>query len=715
MIEFAHPALLFGTAALALPLLIHWLLRPRPRRVQFPAWTLLAPRLASGQRAQRLRNRRLLAARGTLLAAAALLLAGPRCRSSGPDTALSAAGVILVDDSWSVHYRGDDGRSLLEQSIAAVKSFLRDPRRAGQTPYGLLWTDPLRAGLPLQADRAELAAALDGYTPRAHAATLSAALSRAVRLLGEAEVSPREILIFSDGLAHAWRDLGNDAPPDWRDLRVRVATVATPIRTNLALLGVSLPSVIPENTSWTLSATIRAERLGTRATLRIEHAGETLARSPPLDLPADAEQSVTVSLPPLPRGLYGLTARLEPSDRMVDDQVRYVACEIVPRPHVWLVVESAAAIETDRSTRLLANLLAPAGLPDTQQRLVLQRISADDEASWPDPASDPPALVVVMSGVALIEPIAERLRNTVASGATALLVPSSARGGPDWPGLRRYLSDAAPSVERPANPMEMRWSAGWSGPDARRGLAEFERCAVRQRVLWHTDSAAATSEAVFADGAPALLSIRIGRGTLLALATSPDPSWSDLGTRAAGLLSLMHELIERARPEQTRAANATVGQPMRQAFAGLDAVTQVRVVPLEAAAATPRDIRLEAGRPPAGWPGDQAGLYRVDAAGRAAVALYAMNWPAEESDSTPISTDEVARRCGLASVETLVIEPADTARAPRASPLWPSLTLAQILSAVLLAALAAESLLSRRRPDAGHFTASASPQPPGRQ
>ena len=50
VLEFAQPALLAGAAAAVLPFVIHWLLRPRPRRVAFPAVAFLSAALASGLR-----------------------------------------------------------------------------------------------------------------------------------------------------------------------------------------------------------------------------------------------------------------------------------------------------------------------------------------------------------------------------------------------------------------------------------------------------------------------------------------------------------------------------------------------------------------------------------------------------------------------------------------------------------------------------------------
>src|SRR5687767_2505113 len=115
--HFAVPALLYGLLAAATPFLIHWFLRPRPRRVIFPAVSLMKPALASGRRAQRLRDLWLLAVRAALLGVLAFLLAGPSCSSTAaqPESAQPIACALVIDDSWSVRYRLDADSTLLDR------------------------------------------------------------------------------------------------------------------------------------------------------------------------------------------------------------------------------------------------------------------------------------------------------------------------------------------------------------------------------------------------------------------------------------------------------------------------------------------------------------------------------------------------------------------------------------------------------------------------
>ncbi|NLG43955.1 MAG: hypothetical protein GX547_11955, partial [Phycisphaerae bacterium] len=76
-ILFAQPALLGGIALAAVPIVIHLLLRPRPRRTRFPAIVLLRRVVLTGQRSSRFQNLMLMLVRAAFLALLALLLAAP--------------------------------------------------------------------------------------------------------------------------------------------------------------------------------------------------------------------------------------------------------------------------------------------------------------------------------------------------------------------------------------------------------------------------------------------------------------------------------------------------------------------------------------------------------------------------------------------------------------------------------------------------------------
>src|SRR5262245_39555106 len=74
---FIHAYLLGGLALVGIPILLHLLLRQRPRRLPFAAFRFLKARQIINQRRMRLQHLLLLALRMLLLAAICLALARP--------------------------------------------------------------------------------------------------------------------------------------------------------------------------------------------------------------------------------------------------------------------------------------------------------------------------------------------------------------------------------------------------------------------------------------------------------------------------------------------------------------------------------------------------------------------------------------------------------------------------------------------------------------
>src|ERR1041384_6642480 len=116
-LTFAHPAYLWGIAALALPIIVHLFNQRRPGPLAFGAIEFV--RRSQRQKARRLRLRQilLLALRCLLIAAVACALARPSLKPKGAQTA-SAVGpqatALVLDASLSTRYRLGS-RTLFEQ------------------------------------------------------------------------------------------------------------------------------------------------------------------------------------------------------------------------------------------------------------------------------------------------------------------------------------------------------------------------------------------------------------------------------------------------------------------------------------------------------------------------------------------------------------------------------------------------------------------------
>ncbi len=697
---FAHPVMLAGLSLAALPLLIHLLLRPRPRHARFPALALLRQVVRSGQRASRVRNLLLLFTRMLLLATLALLLAGPTCTPRGVlfVGADPIAAAVVLDDSASTAYRATDASTRLELSRTQALEFLE---QFGTWPPSSVITalrsgaaepaPPLAGGIRGAADLLSSGPALP-----LHGRPLGAALREAAGILGSAQPASRRLVVFTDGTAAAWRDVTPAVLAGVSGLAVRVITPGHEPSTNLALVGATAPAGRhPTHTTLRLEATVAADGVDADCWLIVREAEATLHRAGPIHVSAAQPCTVRLEVPSLAPGPHALQLELEPPDRLDFDQRRALAVQVAAPPRVRLVSPPADGAE-DLTALLIRNMLAPEVLPADEQLVSFERGLPTDETA------DVPALVVVLSGEAFDSATAAALLKLLERGSTVLLVPASGARDHDWPGLRDLLCGDAPVHEERATLTSLHWEpeSRWADDPA---LAELARSGVRQRLLLRDLRAGAAAPLRYADGAPALVELPHGAGRLLLLTTSPDPRWSDLGIRAGGLLTLLYRLLHEALGPPDAVAEFALGESAQHVFAALPPDALVRVTPLDANEETPAWIRLERGVPRGGWPTQRSGRYRVDISGRDAVgALYVVNPPPEESNLAPITTVQLRQVLGLQSVE---LEQGGARRVERptwAARVFGSRDLRRPLSGLLLLLFLFELALAARRPRAEH-------------
>lgn len=726
-IHLAQPWLLSGALAAAVPFLLHWLARPAPKRVRFPPVALLTGALYTGRRAHRLRNFWLLLLRALTLAVAALLLAGPTCYDPAAELDADVGGatrpqacMILLDESWSTNYQLVSGRRCDELlAEAAIELVRQAPSWAQPSDLGLVFSGSSRPEIRPTDDFAAIRAALRVPPPHASdARPLGTALRRAAELLGEARQPLRRIVVFTDGAAHAWRDVSPSLLAGAGDVVVDVVLAGTEARTNLALTAVQAdPGPHPETAPIALHAQVACAGVPSVVTVALLAGLRLLAESDPIQLDADQTRTVTVLAPPLPAGLHALRAEIRPADRLLYDQVRFTAVQTTPPPRVWLVAPRAEP-HADLAAQIVQNLLAPAALDATLQRVRLTRLAPEDlnraasrsrvVAERNAPEQDDPRLVVLISGCELSDAARQLLAAQVERGGTLLLIPGSDPAQWDWPGVRAWLAARPPRPEQPDALTTITWSDTTSPARANSGAAEISACGVRIRLALDGLLPAAAVEGVFSDGRPAVVSRTRGRGRVYLLATSPDPRYSELGIRAAGLLSWLHALVGTA-SGPPRVLETSVGEPVPPGMWSQSAEPPRlrRIEPPENAArsvhAAASDGSVHVSAP---------GVYAVGAAARSAqpppqpppdgvaadAVLLVANWPAEESDFTPIDEAELRARLGRQAVRLRVFDPQVRGTSVFGDRRKSRFEAADSFAVLLLALLLAEAVFSNRGP-----------------
>lgn len=131
---FVFPILLGGLLAAGVPVLLHLLVRQRPRRLPFPAFRFLAQKQKVSARKLRLRHLLLLALRMLLIAGLCLALARPRLfyEGLGLSGERPVAAVFLFDTSASMEYRTGEANRLDEAKKRALELLDRLPAEGGR-------------------------------------------------------------------------------------------------------------------------------------------------------------------------------------------------------------------------------------------------------------------------------------------------------------------------------------------------------------------------------------------------------------------------------------------------------------------------------------------------------------------------------------------------------------------------------------------------------
>jgi len=280
-------------------------------------------------------------------------------------------------------------------------------------------------------------------------------------------------------------------------------------------------------------------------------------------------------------------------------------------------------------------------------------------------------------------------------GATVVLVPASDARRCDWPGLREVIA-AEPPTPVANGVVAMYWESQSEGAGVAE-LAELMRCAVRRRLTLGRLRDGVNVEARYADGEPAIMLCRRGAGRLILLSTAPDPDWSDLGVRAAGMLTWLYWLIEGSVGTPGAIRHLSLGQQTREPFSTLPVEGLVRVVLLSAPDVRPFWIRMRSGKPIEPWPTRRVGLYAIYAGASEPAAMYAVNVPPQECRLERIGADEIARRLG---VERVAVVPADVGEpetSTKSSTIQAWAEPRRLLAGLLMALFVAELLLSSRR------------------
>ncbi len=207
---FIHGYLLGGLLLVGVPVLLHLIMRQKPRHLQFPAFRFLRQRHLINRRKVRLQHLLLLLLRMGVIAALCLALARPRVAAERVASLFNnerpVVAVLIFDTSPSMEYSAA-GHTRLEEAKQRARELL-DEMDAGSQIALLDTGDDAGTGSAEWMSPALAQTRIDGLHMRPANAALNRQIDRAVRLLekvGESEEPPpRFLYLFSDRTRACW-------------------------------------------------------------------------------------------------------------------------------------------------------------------------------------------------------------------------------------------------------------------------------------------------------------------------------------------------------------------------------------------------------------------------------------------------------------------------------------------------------------------------------
>jgi hypothetical protein len=698
---FLNPILaVVGVACVAIPIIIHILMRRRRRPVAWGAMQFLLEAYRRQRRRINLEQLLLLACRCLLVLLLALALGKPVLEAAGAAPALSARTLfILLDNSLPAAGPVEAGTQGLESSKRLAEELLAglDASRGDRAALVTLGGPADAQAWPPSADLAMVRSALAATTLTDSRIDLAGGLSRvrdeAARL--RAQGGRAGVALLS-----AWRqgsvDLGTPltGADTGADLLVQTPTASPIDNIAVAALRPARRVILPRaEGDPTLAATFAVDlaRWGpgvgsagvSSVVVEVQRPGEARSAGRGQAVvawaPGQAAHSamIEVEFPAesASRGRLIAVARID-RDAIEGDNAFRMPLEARDRLTVLLVAAPRTpdpGLEGFAPADWLALALQPGADPQTRRRQESDiRVEAIDPARLGNSgiAGDVDAVIITApdevpeQGWAAVRSVADR-------GGLVMVVPPHAAQTHTWPdamngalGLHATFAREAVTLDPPAAPAP---TPGPGGADLLEVVApelpELVKAVRVTRVLPVT-SQAGTFEPVLSldDGRPALVTIpRSGDGAqaglVLVWCVSPDLAWTDLPTKPL-MVPLVQELVRQGTGRAARPSTAYAGltpPPMGEAIelalvagAGGDDPAAPGVRSL---------VRVEAGVP--AFPIRRAGTYTLRNAAGVSTGLLSFNADTSASATGTVGEDELSRWLSPAGSSLRWLRPGD--------------------------------------------------------
>jgi hypothetical protein len=649
--SFLAPWFLLGALAVAGPVLFHLIRRSARQRMLFGSILFLRPTPPRAVRRRKLEHVALLLLRclGLLLLAAAFARPFfPKGNASPAPAGEGRQTVVLLDTSASMCRQGLWPRAcaLAEQYLdkaslqdrVAVLTFDQQPRTLVSFTDWSTWPVGQRAALAKQR--------LDTVSPGWGGTHLGLALTTAAEQFPE-DAGPagvaglRDVALISDLQEGAKLDglQGHDWP---KGVRVIIERVDPERRGNAGL-----EILDAANASAGDGREARARVVNTRDSVRESFLlgwsvqGGTGFAGKPTQVYLPPGQTRTFSAPALPAGAATGALRLTGDDEGFDNTAYFAASETERVTIAYFGSESANDPEKLRYYLQRA-------FPETARRQVEVVPAVSNSVSSLETLNRA-ALAVIPAMLDADE--VKAVREWLAGGKTALVVLTNAQSAATIAALTGATDvEVSEASGEYALFGEVDFTHPIFAPFADPRFSDFSRIHVWKHRRWTIpQDLPARVLAKFDDGAPALAEVKIGKGSLLALATGWNPADSQLAV-SSKFLPLMQIILDWRGGAAPARSQFQIGEPIPSPASAGD-VLQWRKP-------DGRVVGVAAGKPFTET--DLPGIYTVQAG--SSLRRFAVNLPPDESRTAPLSPDDLAR-VGVPLVSTAGITAAKSPEA----------------------------------------------------
>jgi len=692
-VELLNPWMLWGTAALAAPLLVHLLTRGTRQSVWFPTIEFLRRSLARHSRLMRLRHLLLLLLRILAIVLLAVGFARPVLKLPFQRLAKQrgrTTTVIALDLSLSMAYTGS-GTTPLSRAKAEAEQILRSLHRGDRANLLFVSASPYAAAPQPTTDFDLLRDELDRAAATLEEADFGAAIEQAVTEAGADQPenpTTRELHIISDFQRTNWAGVRPSAVP-----------------ADVALYLVDVDSETKANTAVTQMRTRPATlRVGDVAEVACEVANYGPdARQVPVDLTLHGSQPVRqqVLAPAFGSATALFRVRLDrvgvqeavariPADALEADNTRYLAMPVREALSVLLLTDEDPR-DSKGSAFYLERALNPYRGTETSVRVTA--LNAAKAAQTDLRQAD---VVLVSDLYDLSSGLARKLTEYLAARgcvfyflgqgqapAQLSLLNSLSKSGPVAPFTVTDLID----VHGRGRGYVTLTDARFESPLLKllRNLEEGDLGRFRFHKFWLVTDVAPHAEVLlqYEDRTIAAARQRVGAGSFVLCNFSPQPDFSDI-IKHDLFPPLLHELIKGALAEETAPADFHVGHGASVTIPGLGRSPSLTFL-------NPSGDRLDARWQAVGedatvfFEGTPLPGFYVVQSGSAKVAATPVNVSPDESDLRELSGADLAAKQQMEHHSYAVhadVDPTYVQRLRSGRELWPMLIVAALLVAV---------------------------------